>query len=164
MNRRTVLQSVSVTAIAGLAGCVGAIEDHFTGGVQSPVPVEITNEGERSYNVHLEAHARDAERKTYDHSYAVTPNQRVSAPHLDGIEQRFRVVRFGGDDAEDLVETDVITETSRLVLIRVDDDDLELEITADEEEAEELSEGEGEGAGADQVESEGPDNGTDDSA
>lgn len=140
MNRRTVLQSAGVAAVASLAGCVEAVEDHFQGSVQQPVPVEITNEGERPYNVHLEAHTRDAERQTYEESYTVIPDERVGAPHLGGSEQRFRVTRFGDDDgAEDLVETSAITEASQLVLITIYDDELELEVVTDEEEAEERS-------------------------
>ncbi|WP_306058293.1 twin-arginine translocation signal domain-containing protein [Natronococcus wangiae] len=141
MNRRTVLQSAGVAAVASLAGCVEAVEDHFTGGLRQPVPIEITNVGERPYNIHLEARARDAERKTYEESYTVVPDERVSAPHVRGSEQRFRVRRFGDDHgADDLVETSPITETSQLILITIHDDELELEVITDEEEAEERQE------------------------
>ncbi|MFC4437715.1 MULTISPECIES: hypothetical protein [Natrialbaceae] len=140
MNRRTVLQFAGVAAVTSLAGCVEAIEDHFQGTLQRPVPIEITNEGERPYNVHLEAHARDAERQTYEESYTIVPNERVGPPHVEGSEQRFRITRLGDDrGADNLVETTAITETSQLVLITIHDDELELEVITDEEEAEERS-------------------------
>ncbi|TYL38690.1 hypothetical protein CV102_09230 [Natronococcus pandeyae] len=138
MNRRTVLQSAGVAAVASLAGCVEGVEEHFTGSLQQPVPIEITNEGERPYNIHLEGRDRNADRQTYEESYTVIPDERVGPPHIEGSEQQFRVTRFGDDHgADDLVETSAITDSSQLVLITIYDDELELEVITDEEEAEE---------------------------
>ncbi|WP_312854292.1 hypothetical protein [Natronococcus sp. JC468] len=137
MNRRTVLRSAGVVAVASLAGCVDAVEEHFTGGLESPVPVEITNEGERSYNISLDATARGQDRQTYEESYTITPGERVAPPHINGSEQQFRVIRHGdGDEIENLVETGTITEETSLVLITITDDAVDLEIIEDDEEAE----------------------------
>jgi hypothetical protein len=143
VNRRTVLQSAGVAAVASLAGCLDGVEEHFTGSLQQPVPIEITNDGERAHDVHLEARARDDDRQTYEQSYTVVPDERVGPPHLEGSDQQFRVRRFGDDDEEeieDLVETATITDETQLVLISIYDDDLELEVVTDEEEAEERQE------------------------
>ncbi|AGB39340.1 hypothetical protein [Natronococcus occultus] len=137
MNRRTVLRSAGVVAVASLAGCVDAVEDHFTGSLQSPVPIEITNEGDRPYNISLDAVARDGGRETYEESYTITPDERVAPPHIEGEDQQFRITRHGDDEIEDLVEMGEITDETNLVLISLYEDEIELEIIEDEDEAEE---------------------------
>ncbi|MDG5818134.1 hypothetical protein [Natronococcus sp. A-GB7] len=140
MNRRRVLQSAGTVALVGLAGCIDGVQEHFTGGLQSPVPVEITNDGEQPYNVSLDAVARGNGRETYEESYTITPGERVAPPHLEGEDQQFRVTRHGNDELDDLVEMGTITDETNLVLISLYEDEIELEIIEDEEEAEEAEE------------------------
>ncbi|WP_255169862.1 hypothetical protein [Natrononativus amylolyticus] len=133
MNRRTLLGAVGTLGAAGLAGCLdddseSLFQNPFSGrGLATPVPVELTNEGDNHYNVHLEAYDPEAQRETYDGAYTVVPNERVSAPHLDGIDQQLRVTRFGGDHGDDLVEQASITRDTQYVRIRIFDDDIEVE-------------------------------------
>jgi hypothetical protein len=141
VNRRTVLQSAGVVGVVGLAGCVDGIEEHFMGGVQSPVPIEVLNDGSQPYNVSLEGRARDGDRETYDENFAIIPDERVWAPQIEGSDQQFRVTRVGDDDdIDDLVETTEISESSQLILITIHDDEIELEMITDEDEAEERQE------------------------
>ncbi len=140
MNRRRVLQSAGTVVIVGLAGCIDGVQDHFTGSLQSPVPIEMTNDGDHPYNVSLDAVARGNGRETYEESYTITPGERVAPPHLEGEDQQFRVTRHGDDDIEDLVEMGTITDETNLVLISLYEDEIELEIIEDEEEAEEEQE------------------------
>jgi hypothetical protein len=140
VNRRRVLQSAGTVALVGLAGCIDGVQDHFTGSLQSPVPIEMTNDGDRPYNVSLDAVARGNGRETYEESYTITPDERVAPPHLEGEDQQFRVTRHGDDELEDLVEMGTITDETDLVLISLYEDEIELEIIDDEEEAEEVEE------------------------
>jgi hypothetical protein len=141
VNRRTVLQSAGVVGVVGLAGCVDGIEEHFMGGVQSPVPIEVLNDGSQPYNVSLEGRARDGDRETYDENFAIIPDERVWAPQIEGSDQQFRVTRVGDDDdIDDLVETAEISESSQLILITIHDDEIELEMIMDEDEAEKRQE------------------------
>ncbi len=113
----------------GTAGCLDAFREHFQGSLRRPVPVRIFSEADRAFNVRLEAYDSRTDRQTYDEAYTVRPDERVNAPRLDAVAQRFRVTRFGGDGADDLVETGRITEETNLVAIRIYDDDLTLEIS-----------------------------------
>lgn len=122
MNRRTVLQSAGALGAIGIAGCLG------DAGVESPVPIEVYNDADRTFNVQLEAHERGMDRQTYDESIAMTPGERAIPGRLERGEQRFRVVRHGDDEYDDLVETGTITSETQLVVVRVYDDSLELEI------------------------------------
>jgi hypothetical protein len=143
VNRRTVLQSAGVVGVASLAGCIDGVEEHFTGGVQSPVPIEVLNEGSQPYNISLEGRARDGDRETYDENFAIIPDERVWAPQVEGSDQQFRVTRFGEDETdEDDADVEVveITEVSQLILITMDDDNLEIELISDEDEADERQE------------------------
>lgn len=153
MNRRRVLQSAGAVSLVGLAGCIDGVQDHFTGSLQSPVPVEITNDGDRPYNISLDAVARGNGRETYEESYTITPGERVAPPHIEGEDQQLRVTRHGDDELDDLVEMGTITDETDLVLISLHEDEIELEIIDDEaeaeEEQEELEENES-GDGADQ--------------
>ncbi|MFU8867681.1 hypothetical protein [Natronococcus sp.] len=140
MNRRRVLQSAGAVSLVGLAGCIDGVQDHFTGSLQSPVPVEITHDGDRPYDVSLDAVARGNGRETYEESYTITPGERVAPPHLEGEDQQLRVTRHGDDELDDLVEMGTITDETNLVLISLYEDEIELEIIEDEAEAEEVEE------------------------
>ncbi|WP_394741994.1 hypothetical protein [Natronococcus roseus] len=140
MNRRRVLQSAGTVALVGLAGCIDGVQDHFTGSLQSPVPVEITNDGDHPYDVSLDAVARGNGRESYEEAFTITPGERVAPPHIEGEDQQFRVTRHGDDEVDDLVEMGTITDETDLVLISLYEDEIELEITEDEAEAEEEQE------------------------
>lgn len=133
MNRRTVLRSGGVGAAVGLAGCLDAFREHFEGGLQSPVPVEVHNEGDRYYNVQLEAYERGTNRQTYEEGFAVSPNERVSSPHLEGVEQRLRVVRTTEGGEEDvIVEEAAVGTDAQVVLIRIRNDGVDVEVRREE--------------------------------
>ncbi|AHF99796.1 hypothetical protein HALLA_14375 [Halostagnicola larsenii XH-48] len=133
VNRRTVLQSAGVFATVGLAGCVGGIQEHFVGSVKTPVPVEIYNEADRTKNVQLEAQETGSGRGSYDQSYSVTPNERVGAPSMDGVEQSVKVVLVDRDGDNDRVEVGTVTSETTLVSITLYEDDLDLEISTRED-------------------------------
>ncbi|WP_265111723.1 twin-arginine translocation signal domain-containing protein [Halosolutus halophilus] len=134
MNRRTVLRSAGVGALAGLAGCVEGIQSYYQGRVRGRIPIEITNESDRAQNIRLEAYEIGTDRQTYDENYSVRSNELVHPPHLDEIEQRFRVIRFEGEESSS-VDTARISPDAQLVLITVYEDDVELEVVYDEDEA-----------------------------
>ncbi|MFC4542002.1 twin-arginine translocation signal domain-containing protein [Halosolutus amylolyticus] len=138
MNRRTVLQSAGVGALAGLAGCLDGIQSQFQGRVQGRIPIEITNESDRPQNIRLEAYETGTDRQTYDENYSVRSGELVHPPHLDELEQRFRVIRFEGEESSS-VATARISPDAQLVFITVYADDVELEVVYDEDEAENVS-------------------------
>ncbi|WP_090379763.1 hypothetical protein [Natronobacterium texcoconense] len=126
MNRRTVLQSAGVVGMAGLAGCLDGIQEHF--GLQGVVPIEIENQADETYNLLLEAHDPETGRQTYDESFAVSPQGRTMPQHLDRADQRFRVVRFTVDN-EPLETREVsITSETELVIIHITGDDLVIDV------------------------------------
>ncbi|ELY94151.1 Ser-Asp rich fibrinogen-binding, bone sialoprotein-binding protein [Natrialba hulunbeirensis JCM 10989] len=129
MNRRTALRSAGVLATVGLAGCVDAVEEHFQGRFQGIIPIEIHSEAERSHNIAIEAYDQQAGRQTYDESYTVTPDQRVSPPHLEATTQSVRFVRYDGTDEEQADVREVsVTSNTMLVSVRIHDDDLVIEV------------------------------------
>ena len=150
MNRRTVLGLVGTSAIAGLAGCIDGVREHF--GLQGVIPIEIRSEAAEPQNIHLEARERGSNRQSYEQSYSVTPEETVSAPHLDETEQSFRVARIE-DESEATVRAVTVTPDVDLVKIRLYDDDLVVELEREDGENE-VADGENRTAGTD------PDNGS----
>ncbi|WP_255190541.1 hypothetical protein [Natronobeatus ordinarius] len=147
MNRRTVLGSASALAAVGLAGCVGNVQQLAEGFLQSPVPIEIYNEGNEYHNVYLVAHEVESGRQSYDQGFSITPGERVIPEHLSPVEQRLRVIKLEGalgsdfgdeefdeDDVEELEEVEITPET-RIVLIRLQDDGLEVDVQQRERES-----------------------------
>ncbi|OLZ40997.1 hypothetical protein A6E15_08335 [Natrinema saccharevitans] len=133
MNRRTALRTAGVAAVAGLSGCLDALREHYQGSFQGLIPIEIKSEAERHYDVVLEAYESGTDRQTYDESYTVTPDQRVSAPHLDAVEQSFRVTKFVDADGERTTRETTIRPETELVTVRITDDDLMLDIDRSDE-------------------------------
>ncbi len=123
--------------MAGLAGCIEGIQSHF-GGIQGVIPIEITNESDRAQNIRLEAYTTETDRHTYDESYSVRADERVRPPHLKKTEQRFRAVRFEGQESSS-VDTTRISPETQLVLITVYADDIAIELVFDENEAENVT-------------------------
>ena len=141
MNRRHVLRTASVAALASVAGCLSGVRDHFTGEFRTNAPVEIYSEAELPYNIVLEAHEQGTNRQTYDQSFNVIPGERVAPQHVERSDQHFRVTRYGYDDrdggpGDDLVATGTISADTQLVSIRIHDDELELEVIEDVSQAE----------------------------
>ncbi len=121
--------------MAGLAGCVEGIQSHFQGSFQGIIPIEITNESERSQNIVLESREEETGRETYEQSFNVNIDERVQPQHLGSIDQQFRVTRIEGNEPVD-VESAAIRAEANLVLIRLYEDEIELEVVYDEAEAE----------------------------
>ncbi|MFP9191098.1 hypothetical protein [Natronosalvus vescus] len=141
MNRRSVLQTASVAALASVAGCLSGVRDHFTGEFRTNAPIEIYSEAELPYNIVVEAHEQGTGRQTYDQSFNVIPGERVAPQNVQRSDQHFRVTRYGydgrdGGPGEDFVATDIISADTQLVSIRIHDDDLELEVIDDISQAE----------------------------
>ncbi|WP_435551990.1 hypothetical protein [Natrinema sp. CGMCC1.2065] len=133
MNRRTVLRTAGVAAVAGLSGCLDTLREHYQGSFQGLIPLEIKSEADRHYNIVLEAYESGSDRQTYDESYTVTPDQTVSAPHLDAIEQSFRVTKFVDADGDRTSREATLRPETELVTVRITDDDLILDIERGEE-------------------------------
>lgn len=130
MNRRTVLQSAGVLATVGLAGCLDGVQDHFD--FQGVVPIEIENEADRPYNLHLEAREPETGRELYDESFSVSPQGRTSPQHLDRTDQRFRIIQFD-DENEPLEVAEVqISDQTELVVITVSDEGLDVDVQGNE--------------------------------
>lgn len=125
MNRRTLLQSAGVSAAAVLAGCVDGVQEHF--GLQGSIPLEINNETDQTHDVHLQAYQPGADRQSYEQSYSVTPGETVGAPHLDKVEQSFRVARIENEDEAD-VSVASIRSTTEFVFVRLAVDGIEIEV------------------------------------
>ncbi|WP_089788753.1 hypothetical protein [Natronobacterium haloterrestre] len=125
MNRRTVLRTAGVATMAGLAGCLEGVREHFS--VQGVVTLEIVNEADDSYNLRLEAHESETNRQTYDESFTVTPGERAMPQHLERTDQRFRVIKFDGNEQEEIREVSITPET-RHVNVYVRDDDLVIDV------------------------------------
>lgn len=147
MNRRHVLQSVSVVALGALAGCLEGVREHFTGRVSTNAPIEIYSAAERSYNVSLEGVDPESGRQTYDQSFSVNPNERVVPQTAARNGQLFRVTRFGHDDlpespGEDLVEQGTVGSETQRIDIHITDDDLTLTISRSETETSDPADGE----------------------
>lgn len=128
MNRRTVLGLAGTSALAGLAGCIDAVREHF--GLQGVIPVEITNEGEETRNLLIEARESESGRRSYEESYTVTPGENVTAPHLSETELNLRVAVVE-DETEATVRAASVTPDVDLVAIRLNDDDLVVELQRD---------------------------------
>ncbi|WP_049941675.1 hypothetical protein [Haloterrigena turkmenica] len=125
MNRRTVLGFAATSALAGLAGCIEGVKEHF--GLQGVIPVEIQSEAEETQNILLESRERESGRQSYEQSYSVTPEETVSAPHLDQTEQSFQVSKVENESVT-TVRTASVTPETDLVMIRLYDDDLVVEL------------------------------------
>jgi hypothetical protein len=117
-----------VAAVAGLSGCVEALQEHYQGSFRGLVPIEIHSEAEYHYDIRLEAYDAETNRRTYEESYTVTAGQTATPPHLDAVEQHFRATKFGRDDEERTVREATITPATDLVVVRITDDDLRLEV------------------------------------
>ena len=130
----------------GLAGCVGNVQQLAEGFFQSPVPIEIHNEGDEYHNVYLVAHDLESGRQSYDQGFSVTPGERVIPEHLSPVAQRLQVIKLEGalgadfgdedfdeDDVEELEEVEITPET-QIVLIRLRDDGLEVDVQQREHE------------------------------
>ncbi|RQG89945.1 hypothetical protein EA462_08010 [Natrarchaeobius halalkaliphilus] len=129
MNRRRVLQSAGALVAISFAGCLEGVQDHFEGGVQGIVPIEIYSEADQYYNVQLQAYEHETNRQTYDEGYSVTGGDSVIPPHLEATRQSLRVVKFGADGEEQADVREVtITPETELVLIWIYDDDLVLDV------------------------------------
>lgn len=131
MNRRKVLQSASVLATVGLAGCIDGVQEHF--GLQGVVPIEIYNEGEQTYNLQLQARERETDRNTYDESYSIPPGETVQPPHLGQTAQSLQVIRFDQDNEPASVEAASITPETSMVAITIHDDELVVEVRESED-------------------------------
>ncbi len=127
MNRRTVLRSAGTLTAVGLAGCLGNLQNPFEGSVRNPIPIEITSEADRYYNVHIEAYERGSDRKTYEKSVAMTPGQTASLQRLDGIDQLLRVVQLDDDYEEVAVEEVAVTADTQYVTVVLSDDGVEIQ-------------------------------------
>ncbi|WP_339103552.1 hypothetical protein [Haloterrigena salinisoli] len=125
MNRRTALGLAATSALAGLAGCIEGVQEHF--GLQGVIPVEVQSEADETQNILLEARERGSGRQSYEQSYSVTPDETVSAPHLDQTEQSFRVAKIENESVT-TVRTASVTPETNLVMIRLYDDDLVIEL------------------------------------
>lgn len=125
MNRRTALGLAATSALAGLAGCIEGVQEHF--GLQGVIPVEVQSEADGTQNILLEARERGSDRQSYEQSYSVTPDETVSAPHLDQTEQSFRVAKVENGSVT-TVRTVSVTPETTLVMIRLYDDDLVVEL------------------------------------
>ncbi|SEV88742.1 hypothetical protein [Natrinema salifodinae] len=142
MNRRTVLRTAGVTAVAGLSGCIEALQEHYEGSFQGLVPIEIHSEADHHYNVILEAYAVDEDRQTYDESYTVRAGETASPPHLDAAEQRFRATKMERETDEQLTKEATVTPNVDLISVRLTDDDLILDVERGEEDDEPAPESE----------------------
>lgn len=131
MNRRTVLGSAGVLATVGLAGYLSNLENILDWEVQSPVPLEVSSDADRHYNVRIEAFERGTDRQTYDKSFTVTTQRMHSPAHLDGFEQDLHVTQLDGNE-ELYVEKSVITSDAQFVSVRVGDDDLDVTVHTQE--------------------------------
>lgn len=139
MNRRTALRSASTVAVAGLAGCLDGVADHFN--VQAPIELLLMSEASGSYEIRLDAREQGTQREIYEEGFTITPEENVYPQNLQRTEQVLRVSREGGpEDAEAIVETIEIHEDHQAVVITVHDDDLEIELSEREEDAEEIEE------------------------
>lgn len=140
MNRRNVLGTAATFVAVGLAGCAGSLQQSIEGFFQSPVPIEIHNEGSEYYNVYLEAYEVETGRHSYEHGFAVRPGERVIPEHLAAVEQRLTVIQLPGEQGQDFADEsfadeDVegiqeveITSDSRIVLVRLRDDGLMVDV------------------------------------
>ncbi|WP_408958583.1 hypothetical protein [Natrinema sp. 74] len=128
MNRRTVLQSVGVTAVVSLSGCLEALQEHYQGSFRGLVPVELYNEADQHYDLRLEAYAASGGRQTYKESYTITSDQRATAPHLDATKQHFRATKFGREGERLAVKEGMITSNTSRVVVRITNDGLILNI------------------------------------
>lgn len=125
MQRRTVLAGAAAGTLGLTAGCLEVLQDHFAGEIQTPIPIEIHNETERSISVRLEAYSEeDRTHQTYDESYTVTPGPRTIPPHLRGRDQYFRVVR----PSDMIVEEASVTAGTQFIRITLHEDHTELVI------------------------------------
>ncbi|QRV15099.1 hypothetical protein JMJ58_19665 [Haloterrigena salifodinae] len=140
MNRRTVLGFAVTSALAGLAGCIEGVQEHF--GFQGVIPVEIQSEAEETQNILLESRERESGRQSYEQSYSVTPGETVSSPHLDQTEQSFRVAKIENETMV-TVRTVSVTPDANLVKIQLYDDNLVVEVRRDDGENE-IADGEDE--------------------
>lgn len=128
MNRRTVLRTAGVTAVAGLAGCVENLQEHYQGSFQGLVPIEIHSESDRYYDLTLEAYESGTNRQTYDESYTVTANESASLPHLDATEQLLRVTRYAREDDDATFKEVTITSSTKAVTVRLTNEELILDV------------------------------------
>jgi len=133
VNRRTVLRTAGVTAVAGLSGCLDALREHYQGSFQGLIPLEIKSEAERHYDLVLESYESGTNRQIYDESYTVTSDQRVSPPHLDAVEQNFRATKLADEDGDGTTRETTIRSETELVTVRITDDDLILDVDRSEE-------------------------------
>lgn len=128
VRRRTLLAGLGVGVTVPTAGCLETLQDHFAGEIQTPVPIEIHNEVDRNHQVSLQAYEYGGERQTYDEDYAIRPGPRVIPPHLDGFDQRLRIIRHGTDDMPDLVEEVSVTSDTQSILVHLYVEELEVEV------------------------------------
>ncbi|ELY63955.1 Ser-Asp rich fibrinogen-binding, bone sialoprotein-binding protein [Natrinema versiforme JCM 10478] len=117
-----------MTAVAGLAGCVENLQEHYQGSFQGLVPIEVHSESDRHYDLTLEAYETGTNRQTYDESYTVTANESASLPHLDATEQLLRVTRYAREDDDATFEEVTITSSTKAVTVRLTDEELILDI------------------------------------
>lgn len=133
MNRRRVLQVGAALGSVSLAGCVDGIAEHFTGGIQGVIPMEIHSEADEPRNLHLEAFDRETDQLIYEEGITVGAGQSVYPSHLRGTDQFLRVAEIDTVDEVELEAQQVsIPEDTRVVLIRVYDDEVEIELRSGE--------------------------------
>lgn len=140
MNRRAVLGSAGTLLAVTLAGCAASVQQTVEGFFQSPVPVEIYNEGSEFYNVYLEAYEVETGRHSYEHGFAVRPGERVIPEHLSAAEQRLTVIQLPGEEGQDFADESFdeeevearqeveVTPDSQIVLVRLRDDGLVVDV------------------------------------
>ncbi|ARS88488.1 hypothetical protein [Natrarchaeobaculum aegyptiacum] len=129
MNRRRVLQVGAALGSVGFAGCVDGVAEHFTGGIQGVIPMEIHSEAEEPRNLHFEAHDRETDQQIYEEGITVGAGESVYPSHLRGTDQFLRVAEIDTDEGTELdAQQAAISEDTRLVLIRVYDEEIEIEL------------------------------------
>lgn len=133
MNRRRVLQVGAALGSLSLAGCVDDVAEHFTGGIQGVIPMEIHSEADHPRNLHIEAYARETDQLIYEEGITVGAGQSVYPAHLRGTDQFLRIAEIDTDEESELeVQQVLVPEDTRVVLVRVNDDEVEIELRSAE--------------------------------
>lgn len=133
VNRRRVLQAGAVLGSVSLAGCIDGVAEHFTGGIQGVIPMEIHSEADRPRNLHFEAHDHETDQLIYEEGITVGAGESVYPSHLRGTDQFLRVAEIDTDEEAEVEAQQVsVPEQTRVVLVYVYDDDLEIDLQTGE--------------------------------
>lgn len=139
VNRRRVLQAGAALGSVALAGCIDGVAEHFTGGIQGVIPMEIHSEAEVPRNLHFEAFDRETDQQIYEEGITVGAGQSVYPSHLRGTDQYLRIAEIDTDEEVELeAQQASIPENTRVVLIYVYDDEFEIELRSGEDDQETL--------------------------